>query len=246
MLLPVAQSVISRVQSSVFQARNGSAPGPVDAANLVEAWDASSLSELSDGALVPSWPGLLGVLSADQATEASQPTFWSDIGGRPAVLFATDFLETAAVLLPQVLTTYALLRVAVVPVSTQNFLNQDEAASGAGRSWHSTLVATGTVRAVSFTGGGGGQVDTTTATIAADTWDTAVIRRTASEIEAFLGASSDGPSAITAPNAVTQPITFGQRGVGGENYLGYMSAVRIYAANHDEATRAAVIAEMLG
>ena len=243
MLLPIVRPITSSVHIPITQSLRILAPSIVDAENLAEEWLASSITGIADGLTVPNWAGRLGALTLSQATDLSRPLFRADIGGRPALEFNNNYMKTSAYTCTAAQTVYVLFRVAISPLAAGSMLTQDEAGTSTGRSWHSKLTATGTAQAVSFSNTAG-QSDTTATAVSTDTWHVHVNRRSAADIEAFIDASSNGPTAVSAPNIVTQPITVGQRGVLSEPFVGYIAGIRIYKASHDEPTRAAVIAEM--
>lgn len=217
----------------------------VDDEHLVDNWVAADLSvngNLANGAAVPYFAGRKQNYTPVQSNGLLKATFQNDIGGRAAMLFADDRYETEVYTPTVSMTVYALVRVTAVSGSARTFVSQDE--GDPNRSWHAKLNSSGIPEAASFSGSTG-VGDNSGAAVTANTWHVHTLRRNATQLEAYKDNVGNGSTAIGTANTPTNnPITFGARGVGSEPYAGYLAAVRIYNVEHDETTRAAVIAQM--
>lgn len=209
---------------------------------LVEEWNAADLT-VEDGTEVQTWLGRKRGMPLSAQGDTSRPVFRKSVAGKPAMHFLNDLMNTAPIRLAPGFTIYIQARFDSTPSQNMSMATQDITGTAEGRSWHLKMTTTD-CQAVTFVGTAGA-VDNTPATVVPQQWHVPAMVRSPNQLEAYFDGTSNGPSSTGTPNAITQPISIGARGIGTEYLQGYINTVRIYEGSHDAATVAAITAEML-
>lgn len=213
---------------------------------------ADDLSDLSDEDLVYSWPCRMGNLSARPNLGNTVPQYFEDIGGKPAVQAPAGgkYLVTKSTLLPREMTVYGYVYFGTLPSSNQTLIAADDANSGTNqRSWHVKFINTGLPQIASFNQTTG-TTDSGGLTIAEDTWGIIVARVSTADqtIEALMDGTPGTSTSIAdlAPNQMKGRLSILSRfnNAASEAFLGAVHEIRVYDVFHDNATMAAVVAEM--
>lgn len=221
----------------------------VDDKNLWGWWHANDLSELYDGANVSYWSDRCGKHTVMQIG-TSRPTYAKPKNGRNAVAFSgTKALYNALASLPSNCTIYARVQWDSVPASAQAVVaNEATTTTSPPRNMKLMASASGLIQAVNFRNQSGVVVDAASASpVSTSAWNVITGRRSAGvSIEAMVNGIGNGGSAITGQDNATVPLVFGagKADASAEGANCWISEIRIYDAYHDDATVAAVIADM--
>lgn len=210
---------------------------------------ASSFDAVADGVAVSSWDNPAGK-ELVQATGSLQPVV-ATIGGVKAVQFdgTKRLLSSATYPWGTEFTFYARVWWAATPAEQVVLAVGGSTSSSNSRSVWMRSESTGKLGAVAFTAGGStGKVDTAAATITGGAWHNLVVRVSNTHLEAILDGATDGALAMgDNVDALTQFLTMGSRIHDGQQtpFSGYIRAARVYTVRHDDATVAAISAELV-
>lgn len=219
--------------------------GIVDYAHLMDEWVADDIVG-EDRTAVATWTGRKRGIEAKARDATNEAILWNSIGGKKAVQFLSDLMDTASLTLPAEISVYAMVSlVSDITSGSRSFVTQDRAGTSSGRSFHLKSASTSPAMAAAFSGTAGYTDSSGTGRATSNEWHVFTGVRTATSIEAYYNGVSDGPTVVPNSNVIDQTVTFGGRGIGSEYMVGdYMHSVRIYFAAHTKEQIDQVIAEM--
>ncbi|HUD20505.1 MAG TPA: hypothetical protein VMQ44_00315 [Candidatus Saccharimonadales bacterium] len=227
-------------------------PAPTPDLTLIDGWRASSITGLSNGASVSSWPSFnpnSGQALA-QSTGGKQPTYSTSVGGRIAVTFSgSQWMETASnVTLPQDgrFTVYARIHWSTLPVSNQTVVAMDINSSGS-RDWHLKGITGAIAQAANFVGTTGA-TDNAPGSLVAGNWHLLTLRCDETNgLECLSDGFSNGSSTLRANvniSAVPLHVGCSITATPSEPLTGDVAEVRIYSGRHNDLQVAIVAASM--
>lgn len=210
---------------------------------------ASDLADLADNTAVPHWVDRCGNVPVYNATSGNRPVFRTSVGGKSTVQSAgSKWLYSDSVLMPREVTIYVMAYYATsVPAGASTFIACHDDADTV-RGWHLKM-ASGVPTAVAFYNDSATYTDTTTAQ-SADAWHVLAMRSSPEQLrlEVFKdGVGSGSPTTISGTlNHVKTKMSVLSRypGSASESVTGNVREIRVYDVWHNDATVAAVSAEM--
>ncbi len=213
---------------------------------------AGDLSDTADGATFRDWPCRMRGLSVRATSATAAPTRRASIGGKACVEFTSDdFMVSAYNVVPRDATVYAHVRWASLPSGWQTIIAAEHPTGGE-RGIGIRKANTGEANVSTFAATGA-KNSTSAALLQTNTWHTIagrfLIDTTGTPtVTAALDSVIETPADITGGNTnlIWAPFTIGQRteANSAEHLVGYIREIRVYDRAHDDATIAAVIAEM--
>lgn len=219
----------------------------VDNDNLFAWFHADDLSTLADTNQVLFWEDRRRNLPAF-GVSATAPTYAAAKNGKKAVAFngSQHLVSKLTPELPRTLTIYVKAQFDVAPVADQ-FLLDFETPDVLSKHLMLQCISGTACRAVHFINQSFSVLDTHGAgAVGTAAWQVFGLNRTDTSIEAHYNNTTNGSAFVSVPNwpSVAVPMTIGRRASSVNGLVGWIHEIRIYAANHNSATRAAVIAEL--